>query len=59
LRQVWGYPADISTSTRTLEAHARRLRRKLADAGFDGAIENRRGYGYRLGLLDLGPTPAA
>jgi DNA-binding response OmpR family regulator len=40
-------------------AHASRLRRKLALAGAQGAIENRRGYGYRLGLLDLEPDPAA
>ena len=59
LAQVWGYPVDARASTRTLDTHAARLRRKLALAGAQGAIENRRGYGYRLGLLDLQPDPAA
>jgi DNA-binding response OmpR family regulator len=59
LAQVWGYPVDARASTRTLDAHASRLRRKLVLAGAQGAIENRRGYGYRLGLLDLEPDPAA
>jgi two-component system, OmpR family, response regulator len=59
LAQVWGYPVDARASTRTLDAHAARLRRKLALAGAQGAIENRRGIGYRLGLLDLEPDPAA
>jgi DNA-binding response OmpR family regulator len=32
LAQVWGYPIDARASTRTLDAHAARLRRKLARA---------------------------
>jgi DNA-binding response OmpR family regulator len=59
LHQVWGYPVEVSASTRTVDAHASRLRRKLAAVGAAGAIENRHGVGYRLGLLDLDPAPAA
>ena len=59
LREVWGYPAEVRASTRTLDAHACRLRRKLEAAGACDAVENRRGVGYRLGLLDSGPAPAA
>jgi DNA-binding response OmpR family regulator len=59
LAQVWGYPADAGVSTRTLDAHAARLRRKLAAAGAASAIETRRGVGYRLGLGEHNPTPAA
>jgi two-component system, OmpR family, response regulator len=59
LGQVWGYPTDAGVSTRTLDAHAVRLRRKLAAAGAQGAIQNRRGIGYRLGLADHDPRPAA
>jgi DNA-binding response OmpR family regulator len=59
LGQVWGYPTDAGVSTRTLDAHAARLRRKLAAAGAQGAIQNRRGIGYRIGLADHDPPPAA
>ncbi len=45
LRAVWGYP--VVCSTRTLDSHASRLRRKLA-AGGERWIINRRGVGYRL-----------
>jgi hypothetical protein len=34
--------------TRTLDAHACRLRRKLHRAGATGHVVNRRGVGYRL-----------
>ena len=46
LRDVWGYQADAAT--RTLDAHACRLRRKLERAGAVGHVVNRRGVGYRL-----------
>jgi DNA-binding response OmpR family regulator len=59
LAQVWGYPANAGVSTRTLDAHAVRLRRKLAGAGAQGAIQNRRGIGYQLGLADHNTPPAA
>ena len=45
LRAVWGYP--VVCSTRTLDSHASRLRRKLAADG-EPWIINRRGVGYRL-----------
>jgi DNA-binding response OmpR family regulator len=46
LRDVWGYRS--SGKTRTLDAHACRLRRRLAAAGAQGYIVNVRGVGYRL-----------
>jgi DNA-binding response OmpR family regulator len=47
LRDVWGYVAI--GRTRTVDAHACRLRRKLADAGSARAwVVNVRGVGYKL-----------
>lgn len=46
LRDVWGFRAQ--GNTRTLDAHACRLRRKLALAGAPHLIHNVRGVGYRL-----------
>jgi DNA-binding response OmpR family regulator len=46
LRAVWGYPSP--GSTRTLESHASRLRRKLSAAGQERWVVNVRGVGYRL-----------
>ena len=46
LREVWGYKS--SGKSRTVDAHACRLRRKLVQAGAQGWIVNRRGIGYRL-----------
>jgi DNA-binding response OmpR family regulator len=46
LRDVWGY---ISTgNTRTLDAHACRLRKKLASVSSRPFVVNVRGIGYRL-----------
>jgi DNA-binding response OmpR family regulator len=46
LSTVWGYP---TATTRTLDSHASRLRRKLAAAaGEEGWVINVRGVGYRL-----------
>jgi DNA-binding response OmpR family regulator len=45
LGAVWGYP--VVCSTRTLDSHASRLRRKLA-ASDERWIFNQRGVGYRL-----------
>jgi hypothetical protein len=41
-------------TTRTLDAHACRLRKKLAEAGAVGWVMNRRGVGYRL--VDRAPA---
>jgi DNA-binding response OmpR family regulator len=46
LRDVWGYRS--SGKTRTLDAHACRLRKRLKAAGAQGYIVNVRGVGYRL-----------
>ena len=46
LRGVWGF-RDL-VPTRTLDSHASRLRRKLAEAGAPGMIVNVWGIGYRL-----------
>ena len=46
LRGVWGYVCE--GRTRTLDAHACRLRRKLAAAGAIGFVVAVRGVGYRL-----------
>jgi DNA-binding response OmpR family regulator len=53
LREVWGFHSD--GKTRTVDAHACRLRRKLALAGAPHLIHNTRGVGYRL---SVGPVPA-
>ena len=45
LQAVWGYP--VACSTRTLDSHASRLRRKLA-ACEERWVFNQRGVGYRL-----------
>jgi DNA-binding response OmpR family regulator len=46
LRDVWDYRAE--GSTRTLDAHAGRLRRTLERSGALGYVLNCRGVGYRL-----------
>lgn len=59
LRDVWGY---LSVGkTRTVDATACRLRRKLADAGATGWVVAVRGVGYRLidSLDDDPPQPDA
>ena len=48
LREVWGYQAQ--GRTRTLDAHACRLRKKLGLAGAPDLVQNTRGVGYRLSL---------
>ncbi len=45
LRAIWGYPAD---STRTVDSHVSRLRRKLARAGAEGWVSVSWGIGWRL-----------
>jgi DNA-binding response OmpR family regulator len=46
LRDVWDYRSN--GKTRTLDAHACRLRKRLEEAGAQGYIANVRGVGYRL-----------
>jgi DNA-binding response OmpR family regulator len=46
LRDVWGYRAQ--GKTRSVDAHACRLRKKLALAGAPHLVVNVRGVGYRL-----------
>jgi DNA-binding response OmpR family regulator len=55
LREVWGFRSD--SKTRTVDAHACRLRNKLARAGAPHLIHNTRGVGYRLSLGSV-PTLA-
>lgn len=40
--------ADVSASTRTVDSHMSRLRRKLVAAGASGIVESVHGVGYRL-----------
>jgi len=58
-RDVWGSAVGAGPHSRALDAHLSRLRRKLAAAGAQGAIENRRGTGYRLGLVEPDAAAAA
>lgn len=44
---LWG--AQSAVSDRTFDSHLRNLRRKLAEAGCEGAIETVHGQGMRLG----------
>ncbi len=46
MRAVWGYPRSVST--RTLDSHSSRLRRKLRAEGGERWVVNVRGVGYRL-----------
>ncbi len=46
LHEVWGY--RVEGSTRTVDSHASRLRRKLARAGAEGWVCSTWGVGYRL-----------
>ena len=48
LREVWGFRSE--GNTRTVDAHACRLRKKLAQAGAPHLIQNTRGVGYRLSV---------
>jgi DNA-binding response OmpR family regulator len=62
LRNIWAYPG--ATRTRTLDAHACRLRKKLERAGAVGYVVNRCGVGYRLvdrvpAVIDQGRPGAA
>jgi DNA-binding response OmpR family regulator len=54
LRGVWGYPSQ--DTTRTVESHASRLRRKLAEAGATGWVSSTWGVGYCLAPRPRLPT---
>jgi DNA-binding winged helix-turn-helix (wHTH) protein len=59
MKAVWGY--YVGRGTKTLDHHARRLRRKLDCAGAPGLIVNQWGIGYRLadGIpVDPGDAPS-
>jgi DNA-binding response OmpR family regulator len=51
LREVWGFRSE--GRTRTVDAHACRLRKKLARAGAPHLIHNTRGVGYRLSVSSV------
>jgi DNA-binding response OmpR family regulator len=51
LRDVWGFRSR--GSTRTVDAHVGRLRRKLALAGAPHLLHTVRGVGYRLSLASV------
>ena len=57
MREVWGFRSP--GTTRTLDCHASRLRRKLAQAGAAGLVCAMRGVGYRLAGDSFGALPAA
>jgi len=46
LRDIWGYQTE--GATRTIDAHACRLRKKLVQAGAIDLVVNHRGIGYAL-----------
>lgn len=47
LRDAWGW--EYLTETKTVDTHIKRLRDKIAQAGYDsGLVETVRGYGYRF-----------
>jgi two-component system, OmpR family, response regulator len=54
LRHVWGYQSQ--GATRTVESHASRLRRKLAEAGAAGWVPSTWGVGYCLAPRAQLPT---
>lgn len=56
LREVWGFRSQ--GRTRTVDAHACRLRRRLALAGGHGFVIAVRGVGYRLTDRTLAPAVA-
>ena len=55
LRAIWGFRAPGTSTTRTLDSHACRLRGKLAQAGAPQMVQNVWGVGYRLNDV---PAPA-
>jgi DNA-binding response OmpR family regulator len=54
LRDVWGYRSP--GRTRTVDAHACRLRKRLREAGAAGLVVNVHGVGYRLAQIGEAET---
>ncbi len=52
---MWGFRSE--GNTRTVDAHACRLRKKLARAGAPHLIHNTRGVGYRISVGSAPSTP--
>ena len=48
LKAIWGFENPTEAKTRTVDAHACRLRQKLHTAGARHLVVNRRGVGYAL-----------
>jgi DNA-binding response OmpR family regulator len=57
LREVWGFKS--LGNSRTVDAHACRLRKKLAQAGAAHLVVNTRGVGYRLSAGPVVAEPEA
>ena len=57
LRDIWGYKTP--GASRTVDAHACRLRKKLVQAGATGLVVSHRGVGYALTTTGGEPDDAA
>jgi len=51
LDKVWGY--DSVASTRTVDVHVARLRKKLGEESVPLHIHTARGHGYRFSIEDM------
>jgi DNA-binding response OmpR family regulator len=58
LRDVWGVSSTTGLRTRTVDSHASRLRRKLAEHSAREYVVNQWGVGYRLLDVRPGAPPA-
>lgn len=50
LNNVWG--SNVYIDERTIDVHIRRLRKALAQQGYDKCVQTVRGFGYRFSALD-------
>jgi two-component system phosphate regulon response regulator PhoB len=55
LAHVWGDDSDVDE--RTVDVNVQRLRKLLAEPGFEGFIQTVRGFGYRFSPPPAGPGP--
>jgi two-component system OmpR family response regulator len=46
------YGPNVHVAERTIDSHVRNIRRKLAEAGCDSAVETVHGVGFRLGRCE-------